>query len=320
MKLAILDDYQNAALSSADWSVLPGDIEITVFDDHEPDEDALAARLRPFDILCVMRERTGFPSSLIRRLPNLQLLVTSGHRNAAIDVQAAAEAGVTVCGTAGEIAGTTEMIWALIMAVMRDLPINDRVARSGAWQSGLRVGRELRGATLGLLGLGRLGARIAKIAQVFDMRLIAWSQNLTDERAAECGAERVGFEELLSTADIVSVHLVLSRRTRGLIGAHELGLMKPTAHLVNTSRGPIVDEAALVEALRSGTIAGAALDVFDQEPLPADSPLLQLDNAIISPHMAYVTEGTYRTFYGEMVEDVAAWLKGEPVRVIEPVR
>jgi phosphoglycerate dehydrogenase-like enzyme len=289
-------------------------VEIATFDRHIADPEEVAAVLQPFDIVCAMRERTPFPRTLIERLPNLKLLVTSGMRNAAIDVAACAERGIPVSGTASDAQGTIEMAWALTMAVMRNLPQEDRATREGRWQTS--VGKNLKGRTIGLVGLGRLGGRMAEIANFFGMRVIAWSENLTDERAAECGAERVDKDELFRRADVVSVHLLLSKRTRGLIGARELGLMKPDACFVNTSRGPIVDEAALIDCLRQRRIAGAALDVFDQEPLPRDHPLLGLDNVIISPHMAYVTEETYRLFYGEMVEDIAAWLKGEPIRLL----
>lgn len=314
MKLAILDDYQSVALSLADWSQLPDDIEITVFDDHLADDAAVAARLQPFDIVCAMRERTSFRGTLFPQLGNLKLLVTSGMRNAAIDLRAAGEAGVTVCGTSGSADSTVEMIWALVQAVVRNLPQEDRATRAGRWQT--TVGKNLGGRTIGLIGLGRLGGRIAEIARVFNMRVIAWSQNLTAERAAECGAELVSLDELMAQSDVVSVHLVLSKRTRGLIGTRELGLMKPDACFVNTARGPIVDEAALLDTLQNRRIAGAALDVFDQEPLPADHPLLALDNVIISPHMAYVTEETLRTFYVEMIEDIIAWRDGAPIRVL----
>jgi len=316
MKLAILDDYQEVALELADWTGLGDGVEITVYNDHLADEDAVAARLAPFDVLCIMRERTRFPRSLLERLPNLKLIVTSAHRNAAIDLKATAERGITVCGTDGTADSTVEMIWTLIQAVSRDLVRADHTARAGRWQAGLRPGLDLKGSTIGLIGLGRLGARIAAIARFFGMRVLAWSENLTAERAAECGAELVPLEALMQQSDLVSVHLVLSKRTRGLIGARELGLMRPDALFVNTARGPIVDEAALVAALREQRIAGAALDVFDQEPLPPDHPLLALDNVIISPHMAYVTGNTYRMFYEGMVEAVQAWRDGEPIKVL----
>ncbi len=314
-KLAILDDYQRVALDLADWSSLPGDVEITVFDDNLADLDAVAARLEPFEILAAMRERTPFPRALFEKLPNLKLLVTTGMRNGAFDMAAAAEHGVTVCGTGGSSAATEEMIWALIQAVVRQIPQEDRATRAGKWQTS--VGWNLAGRTLGLVGLGRLGARTAAIANFFNMRVIAWSQNLTPERARECGAELVSKAELFSDSDIISIHLILSKRTRGLIGAADLALMKRESFFVNTSRGPIVDEGALLDILREGRIAGAALDVFDQEPLPRDHPFLSLENTIISPHMAYVTEENLIQFHQETVEDIAAWLNGKPVRVLE---
>lgn len=314
-KLAILDDYQRVALDMADWSSLPGDIEITVFGDNLADLDAVAQRLQPFEIIAAMRERTPFPRALFKKLPNLKLLVTSGMRNGAFDMAAAAEHGVTVCGTGGVSAATEEMIWALIQAVVRQLPQQDRATRAGRWQTS--VGWNLAGRTLGLVGLGQLGGRTAEIANFFNMRVIAWSENLTAERARDCGAELVSKEALFRQADVVSIHLILSERTRGLIGADDLARMKPEAYFVNTSRGPIVDEAALVDVLRRGGIGGAALDVYDQEPLPGDHPFLRLENTIISPHMAYVTEENLIKFHRETVEDIAGWLNGSPVRVLE---
>ena len=314
LKLAILDDYQGVALEMADWSILPSDIEITVFRDTLADLDALATRLAPFEILAAMRERTPFPRPLFEKLPNLKLLVTTGMRNGSIDMKAAADHGITVCGTAGNPESTVEMIWALIQAVVRRLPQQDKAAREGKWQTS--VGWTLAGRTIGLVGLGRLGARTAAIANFFNMRVVGWSENLTAERALECGAELVSRAELFSQSDIVSIHLLLSRRTRGLITADDLALMKPDAYLVNTSRGPIVDEKALIDFLRAGRIGGAALDVFDQEPLSKDHPFLGLDNTIISPHMAYVTEENLAEFYLETVEDITAWLNGDPIRVL----
>ena len=313
-KLAILDDYQRVALDMADWTTLPGDVEITVFDDNLADLDAVATRLAPFEIIAAMRERTPFPRALFEKLPNLKLLVTTGMRNGAFDMAAAADHGVTVCGTAGNTESTVEMIWALIQAVVRQLPQEDKATREGNWQTS--VGWTLAGRTIGLVGLGRLGARTAAIATFFNMRVIAWSENLTAERAAECGAELVSKAELFKQADIVSIHLILSKRSRGLIGAGDLALMKPDAYFVNTSRGPIVDEAALLDVLRRGAIGGAALDVFDQEPLPKDHGFLSLDNTIISPHMAYVTEENLTEFHCETVEDIAAWLNGQPIRIL----
>lgn len=314
-KLAILDDYANVALTLADWSALPG-VDIAVYNDNLVEPAALAERLRDCEIVCIMRERTPFRRDVLEKLPNLKLLVTSGMRNASVDVAAANELGVTVCGTGSGGNGVVELCWLLIQAVVRQLPQEDRATRAGKWQ--ISVGRELGGRTLGLIGLGRLGGAVAKIAKVFGMEVIAWSQNLTDARAAEYGATRVELDDLMSRADIVSIHLVLSGRSRGVIGAREIGLMKPEAYLVNTARGPIVDEAALVTALQEGRIAGAALDVFDQEPLPRDHPFLAMDNVILAPHLGYVTEEIFRTFYGQQVECVAAYLKGEPVRVIAP--
>jgi phosphoglycerate dehydrogenase-like enzyme len=315
-RIAVLDDYQAVAATYADWSGLPEPAEVVEFHDHVSDEDALVARLEPFDVVVAMRERTAFPRTVLERLPNLRLLVTTGSRNASIDVRAAAEHGVTVCGTGAHPSGPAELTWALILAVTRHVSQEDAAVRAGAWQ--LTVGTDLAGATLGVVGLGRLGEKVARIGQAFGMEVVAWSQNLTDERAAEVGVRRVDKDELLAAADVVTVHLVLSGRTRGLIGRSELARMKRTAFLVNTSRGPILDEPALIDALRDGTIAGAGLDVFDQEPLPADHPLRELRRAVLTPHIGYVTERTYEVFYRDAVEDVAAFFAGSPVRVIEP--
>jgi phosphoglycerate dehydrogenase-like enzyme len=315
-RIAVLDDYQHVAARFADWSKLPEPAEVVTFSDHVDDEDALAARLAPFDVVVAMRERTPFRRSLLERLPNLKLLVTTGERNAAIDVAAAAERGVLVCGTGYFSSGTAEMTWALILATARHVPQEEASVRAGGWQQ--TIGTDLAGARLGVVGLGRLGSRVAKIGQAFEMDVVAWSQNLTDERAAEVGVKRVEKEELFETSDVVTIHLVLSRRTRGLVGPAELLAMKPTATLINTSRGPIVDEDALVDALRSGRIGGAGIDVYDQEPLPRDHPLRELRRAVLTPHLGYVTQGTYEVFYRDAVDDVAAWMSGEPVRVIEP--
>jgi phosphoglycerate dehydrogenase-like enzyme len=315
-RIAVLDDYQQVAARFADWSKLPEPAEVVTFADHVDDEDALVARLAPFDVVVAMRERTPFRRSLLERLPNLKLLVTTGERNAAIDVAAAAERGVPVCGTGYFSSGTAEMTWALILATARHVPQEEASVRAGGWQQ--TIGTDLAGARLGVLGLGRLGSRVAKIGQAFEMDVVAWSQNLTDERAAEVGVKRVEKEELFETSDVVTIHLVLSRRTRGLVGPAELLAMKPTATLINTSRGPIVDEDALVDALRSGRIGGAGIDVYDQEPLPKDHPLRELRRAVLTPHLGYVTHGTYEVFYRDAVDDVAAWMSGEPVRVIEP--
>jgi phosphoglycerate dehydrogenase-like enzyme len=310
MRIAVLDDYQRVAHRFADWSLV-GEHEVTFF--HEPLEDPAAA-LAPFEVVCAMRERTGFPEQLFGRLPSLRLLVTTGRRNAAIDMDAAVAHGVTVCGTDVPGASTAELTWALILALLRQVPTEDGNMRGGRWQT--TVGRDLAGLTLGVVGLGRLGSIVARYGEAFGMRVVAWSRNLTADRAGECRVELVTKDELCSTADVVTVHLVLSGRTRGLIGPHELGLMKPTAYLVNTSRGPIVEERALIEALENGGIAGAALDVYDREPLPADHPLRRAPNTVLTPHVGYVTEATYRVFYEQTVEDIVAWLAGDPIRTI----
>jgi phosphoglycerate dehydrogenase-like enzyme len=314
-RIAVLDDYQYVAATYADWSQLPEPVEVVEFSAHIADEDKLVARLQPFDAVIAMRERTPFPRRVLERLPSLRLLVTTGMRNPSIDIAAAHELGITVCGTGAHPSGTAELTWALILAVARHLPQEDASVRAGGWQQS--VGTDLAGSRLGVIGLGRLGSRVAQVGLAFGMDVVAWSQNLTDERAASVGARRAsGLHELLESSDVVTIHLQLSDRTRGLLGAAELARMKPTAILVNTSRGPIVEEAALVQALREGTIAGAGLDVFDTEPLPRHHPLRELRRAVLTPHLGYVTEATYQVFYREAVEDVAAWLAGTPLRVL----
>ena len=407
-RIAVLDDYQSVAADFCDWSTLPEPAEVVEFHDHVDDEDALVARLEPFDVVVAMRERTAFPRSVLERLPNLKLLVTTGRRNKSIDVAAATHHGITVCGTGILPNGTAELTWGLILAVARHIPQEDASVRAGGWQetvgtdlhgarlgivglggqgsqvariglafgmdvvawsqnltderaaercvtvcgtgahptstaeltwalvlavarhvpeedAGMRaggwqrtVGTDLAGARLGVVGLGRLGTRVARIGQAFGMDVVAWSQNLTDERATEAGVRRVERDELFATADVVTVHLVLSERTRGLVGRDELARMKRSAILVNTSRGPIVDEAALLEALSEGHLAGVGLDVYDREPLPADAALRTAPRTVLTPHLGYVTRDTYRVFYGDAVEDVAAFLRGEPVRVLAP--
>jgi len=314
--VALLDDYQGVALGMADWKNLPAGTEVTVFKDHLSDESAVAKRLADFDIVMALRERTPFPRSLLERLPKLKLLITAGMRNASIDMKAAADRGVVICGTAGLPYPTAELAWGLILSLMRHIPAEDRATREGKWQTSLGLG--LNGKTFGALGLGTLGSRAARVGKAFEMEVLAWSQNLTAERAKEVGATLVTRDELLARSDIVSIHLVLGDRTRGLIGARELGLMKRSAYLVNTSRGPIVDEVALIRALGDGTIAGAGLDVFDEEPLPLDHPFRRLPNIAITPHLGYVTAETYRIFYGHALEDIKAYLDGSPVRVIKP--
>ena len=317
MKVAVLDDYQSVAADMAYWTSLPDGIEVTFFSDHLADEDALAQRLADFDIVMGMRERTAFPRSLLQRLPALRCLITTGARNASFDVDAATALGITVCGTPGAGEGPTELTWGLILGILRQIPQEHRATlEQGKW--GIHVGASLQGKTLALLGLGHIGSLVARVGNAFDMRVIAWSQNLTAERAAECNATLVDKDTLFAEGDVVSVHVRLSDRTLGLVGAREIGLMKPTAILVNISRGPIVDEAALVDALQRRAIGGAALDTFDVEPLPAGHPFLTLDNTLITPHVGYVTDDGYRAFYAGVVENIRAFAAGEPVRVINP--
>jgi phosphoglycerate dehydrogenase-like enzyme len=314
-KVAVLDDYQGVALRMADWTVLDAECRVEVFRDHLSDVEALADRLRDFEIVTCMRERTPFGRDLLIRLPNLRLLVTTGMRNAAIDLKAATDQGVLVCGTAGGPEGPpAELTWGLILALIRHIPREDVETRAGRW--GTTVGMSLANQVLGVLGLGRLGAMVARVGGAFGMNVIAWSQNLSAEKAAQCGAARVAKDELFRRSDIVTIHVQLSERTRGLVGARELGLMKRTAYLVNTARGPIVDETALVRALQTRAIAGAGLDVFDEEPLPTEHPFKRLDNTVLMPHAGYVTEEQYRVRYRETVENVAAYLKGAPLRVL----
>jgi len=313
MRIAILDDYQNVALELADWSGL----ETTVFSDHIDDEAALAARLAPFEAICLMRERTGFPRSLIEKLPNLRLLVTAGMYNAAIDLDAARDHGIVVSGTGAPAAqGTAELTLAMILALARGLTGEAQSLRDGGWQR--RLGRNIAGQTLGIVGLGKLGGEVARLAQAFNMNVIAWSQNLTDARAAEVGVERVSRDALFARSDFVSVHLVLSDRSRGLIGTADFAQMNGTAYFINTSRGPIVDSDALLEALENNRIAGAGIDVYDVEPLPAASPWRRLGNVLATPHIGFVTRQTYETWYPQMVEDVRAYAAGAPIRPIAP--
>ena len=316
INVAVLDDYQNVASTSADWRVLGSDTEITVFTEHIVATEARIQALQPFDVIVAMRERSAFPASTLAALPRLRLIVTTGMRNAAVDVEAATRQGVLVSGTGGLFSGTSELTWGLIHSLTRSIPREDRAVREGHWQTS--VGMDLAGATLGILGLGLLGQSVARVAHAFNMRVVAWSQNLTDEVAAEHGAQRLELDDLLRVSDVVTVHTQHSDRTHGLIGARELAIMKPSAFLINTSRGPIVDETALIAALHAGTIAGAGLDVFDIEPLPQDHPLRSAPNTVLTPHLGYVTRGTYDVFFTEIVEDIRAWLDGAPVRILSP--
>jgi phosphoglycerate dehydrogenase-like enzyme len=317
-RIAVLDDFQNVALNYGDWKGLARDAEITVFTDHVNDEDALVARLLPFDMVCAMRERTRFPRSLLERLPNLKMIASTGPWNAAIDIDATDALGITVCGTGTSLTAAGELTWALILAVARQVPAEVQSFRNGGWQVG--VGADLHGKTIGLLGLGYTGGVTAKIAQAFGMKLVAWSQNMTPASAAEHGARLVSKDELFTTSDIVSVHVRLSDRTRGLVGARELALMKKTAFLINTARGPIVDEAALLETLKAGRIAGAGVDVFGEEPLAADHPFRKLTNLVATGHVGYVTHGSYDVYYGESVENMRAWIDGKPIRTLTSTR
>lgn len=316
VRIALLDDYQQVALASADWGSLPAGAEVEVFHDHLTDEAALAQRLMDFDAVMALRERTRFSRSLMDRLPNLKLIASAGMRNAAIDLDAATDLGILVCGTTGSNRATMELTWALILGLVRNLPREFNATRNGAWQE--TVGMGLGDKTIGIIGLGNIGSQVAEVARAFRMRIVAWSQNLTAERAAECGAELVSKDELLGQADVVTIHLRLSDRTVGLIGTRELALMRPSAYLVNTSRGPIVDESALLKALESKAIAGAGVDVFEPEPLPGDHPFLSVDRLLMTPHLGYVTQETYDNFYGQTLENFASFIDGSPQRVMNP--
>ena len=314
MKLAILDDYQGVALDSADWSQVEQSADISIFDTHLGDADVVVRALYGFDIIVAMRERTPFPQYVLERLPKLRLLVTTGMRNLAIDLAAARKQGIDVCGTPMLGYPAAEHTWALILSLVKQVPAENLSMHRGGWQVSLSTG--LQNNTLGILGLGKLGLQVARVGLAFGMKVQAWSANLTPERCAESGVVYASREALFATSDIVTVHLVLSDRTRGLVGATEFQTMKPTAYLVNTSRGPIIQESALVSALQSGSIAGAGLDVYDTEPLPQNHPLRDLDNAVLTGHTGYVMRENYVTGYRGVGEDVSAWLNGEPVRLL----
>lgn len=317
MQVAVLDDYQHSALALADWQSLEPGVQVEAFPDPIADRDILARRLHTFECVVLMRERTPFPQTLIDRLPNLRLIVTAGMKNAAIDVAAATARGIQVCGTETLGAPTAELAWGLIIALARKIPQEFAALKLGRWQSTLGI--SLHGKTLGVVGLGRLGSQMGRIGAAFGMKVIAWSPNLTAARAQEAGAALVTKDELFGQADVITIHLVLGDRSRGLVGAAEFERMKSTAYLVNTSRGPIVQEAALIAALQARRIAGAALDVFDREPLPAGHPLLALDNLLVTPHLGYVTVENYRLIYGQAVENIRAFLRGKPIRTINSV-
>jgi phosphoglycerate dehydrogenase-like enzyme len=313
LKIAILDDYQNAALEAADWDSIT-DSELTVFHDYMADDDKLAETLSPFDVIVAMRERTPFPASLLEQLPQLKLLVTTGMRNLAIDMDFARQQNIPVCGTSMVPHSTYEHTWALILSLAKNITRENALMHAGGWQA--EVGFGLKGKTLGILGLGRLGSEVARIGQAFGMQVIAWSQNLTEEKAAEQNVQYVDKTTLFREADILSVHLLLSDRTRGMVGAQELALMKQSAYLVNTARGPIVEEDALLSCLQNQTIAGAAIDVYDIEPLPKGHPFRAMDNLLLTGHTGYVVQELYELAYGEAVENIKSWLAGNPKRLL----
>ena len=314
VQIAVIDDWQNVARCVVDWSPLEAVGRVHFLHDYPADTATMIERLKAFTVICVMRERSTFDQALLQGLPNLKLLVTGGMRNAAIDIAAAKALGIQVCGTDSYKQAAPELTWALIMASTRNLLAEANSLRAGGWQVGL--GGDLHGKTLGVLGLGSIGQKVAQFAQVFGMRVLAWSENLTPEHAAQAGATWVSKRELFEQADILTIHLVLSDRSRGLVDAEALSWMKPTARLVNTARGPIVDEQALAQALTTGRLAGAALDVYAEEPLPVDHPFRHLPNVLATPHVGYVSEQNYRQFYEQMIEDIQAWAKGAPIRVL----
>jgi phosphoglycerate dehydrogenase-like enzyme len=315
-RCAILDDYQNVALKLADWGKIAGDVDVTVFNKPMGGPDEVARALKDFHIVCMMRERTPFRRNTLEALPNLKLLITTGARNASIDMAAAAERGVTVCGTGGFGNPTTGITFGLILELTRRIGYEHARLKAGeSWQ--VTLGPDIEGMTLGVIGLGKLGARVAGVAKAFGMKVIAWSQNLTPERRQEVGVGYAAKEDLFRTADIVTIHLQLSDRSRGIVGAKEIGLMKPTAYLINTARGPIIDEKALIAALQERRIAGAGLDVFDVEPLPLDHPFRRMDNVVITPHLGYVSRQNYETYFPDIVEDIRGFIDGKPTRVVK---
>lgn len=307
IKVAVLDDYQGVAFEMADWSALKNRVDITVFNDNLADDAAVIDRLLPFQVICAMRERTPLNRQRLEKLPNLKLIVFTGRRNASVDTKAAEALGITVKTTGYIGTGAPEMTWALLLAIARNIPLENNNFTSGKWQT--TIGTDIIGKTIGIIGLGNIGSKIATYAKAFDMNVIAWSENLTEEKATAAGAKLVSKQTLLKEADFVTIHLVLSDRSRGILKKADLELMKPTAYFINTSRGPLVDEKALIEILQQNKIAGAALDVFDTEPLPADHPFRKLKNVLATPHIGYVTENTYRLFYEDTVKAIEEWLQ-----------
>jgi phosphoglycerate dehydrogenase-like enzyme len=308
IKIAVLDDYQGIALTMADWEQVQQRADVTVFNDHIVDEAEIVNRLLPFEVVCVMRERTPLTRQILSQLPNLKLIISTGRRNASIDEKAVEELGITLKTTGYIGSGAPEFTWAMLMAIARNIPVENANVRNGVWQT--TIATDLIGKTIGIIGLGNIGTKIATYAKAFDMNVIAWSENLTEEKAAAAGAKLVSKETLLKEADFVTIHLVLSHRSRGILGQADLDLMKPTAYFINTSRGPLVDEKALINTLQQKKIAGAAIDVYDIEPLPADHPFRKLDNILATPHIGYVTEKTYKLFYEDTVTELLAWLNG----------
>lgn len=312
LRVVVLDDYQDVARVSAEWSQLGAALELTVVTQHIEDEQELLGKLRGAEVIVAMRERTALRRVLLDQLPDLRLIVTTGPRNGLVDPPP----NVMFCGTRSLTSPTVELTWALIASSRRNLEVEVSAMRAGSWQS--TVGESLEGATLGIIGLGNIGTRVATVANAFGMHVLAWSANLSAETADERGAERVELEELLYRSDVVSIHTRLSERTRGLIGAHELAMMGSEAVLVNTSRAEIVDQEAMLSALQDGSLGGAALDVYDQEPLPAQHPLRRAPRTLLTPHLGYVTRQNYALFYGDAVENIAAYCVGTPLRVIAP--
>jgi len=316
LKVAVLDDYLGIVHEVADWHALPDGVEVRVFTDHLTDEDAIAERLKDFGVVVGMRERTPFPRSLLAKLPNLALLVTLGKTNRSFDIPFATESGIVVTGTGGSESDPMELTWGLILALARNIPREDQATRAGHWQTS--IGVRLAGKTLGVVGLGVIGAQVVRVGKAFDMTVIAWSQNLTGERASDCGATAVTKEDLLAHSDIVTLHLRLSDRTRGVLGAPEFARMKSTAYLINTARSGLIDEAALIDALRNRRIAGAGLDVFEEEPLPTNHLLRGLENTVITPHLGGMTIDRYRSHYNQVIEDILSYLDSNPVRILNP--
>lgn len=314
MKIAVLDDYQQAAVRFADWASLPKEAKVDFYHDHLDSPEALVARLADYDALCVMRERTAITRDLIARLPKLKLIATTGMRNAAIDMAAAKEAGIVVCGTGSPQTSTSELVWLHILTLARGMLDEQAGLQAGRWQVG--VGKDLYGATLGLVGLGRIGQQVTRVANAFGMKVLAWSPNLTPERAAAAGAQQVSKNDLFAKSDFIAIALQLSERTRGVIGRTEIDQMQPHAYLINTSRAGLLDESALLDALANKRIAGAGIDVFETEPLPRHHPLRTLPNVVLTPHIGYVSQGTYRQYHQETVENLLAWVNGAPIRVI----